>query len=106
MAKTQPKVTQKPAATPEQIENECIDLAYREARKRLSDGTATSQLITEFIRAGSFKRELELEELKNKNELLMAKVKTLESQRSSEEIASKALEAMKIYSGHGDDNEY
>lgn len=106
MAKKQLDVVRKPAITPEQIENECIALAFEEARKRLSDGTATSQLITEFIRAGSYKRELEIEELKNKNELLQAKVKTLESQRTSEEIASKALEAMKVYTGYGGDDDY
>lgn len=106
MAKKQTEPAHKPATTPEQIENECISLAFEEARKRLANGTATSQLITEFVRAGSYKRELEIEELKNKNELLLAKVKTLESQRSSEEIAAKALEAMKTYMGQGDDDEY
>ena len=106
MARKQTEVKHKPATTPEQIENECIALAFEEARRRLADGTATSQLITEFVRAGSYKRELEIEELKNKNELLQAKVKTLESQRTSEEIASRALEAMKIYTGHGEDDDY
>lgn len=96
----------KPATTPEQIENECIALAFEEARRRLADGTATSQLITEFVRAGSYKRELEIEELKNKNELLLAKVKTLESQRTSEETAAAALKAMKTYMGQDDDDEY
>ena len=106
MAYKTDKDLKKPAATPEQIENECIALAFEEARKRLANGTATSQLITEFVRAGSYKRELEIEELRNKNELLQAKVKTLESQRTSEEIAAKALEAMKTYMGQGDDDDY
>ena len=106
MAKKQVETVRKPAITPEQIENECISLAFNEARNRLMNGTATSQLITEFIRAGSYKRELEIEKLQNENELHQAKVKTLEAQRSSEEIAMRALEAMKKYTGQGDDDEY
>ena len=103
MARKESKAIEKPATTPEQEENECISLAFALAKKKLRDGTASSQLITEFVKAGSHKRELELDELRNKNELLQARVKTLEAQRSSEEVAAKALEAMKKYMGREDD---
>lgn len=95
----------KPPTTPEENENECIDLAYSLAKQQLRDGTASSQVITEFIRAGSRKQKLEIEELKRKNELLVAKVDALESQKRSEDLYEKAITAMKQYAGYGDENE-
>lgn len=107
MAKKLEEVGRKPPATPEEYENECIALAFKEARRRLIDGTASSQLITEFIKAGSHKRELEMEELEKKNALLVAKVETLESQRRTEDIYKKALDAMRTYAGYeGNDDEF
>lgn len=106
MAKKSTKVVSKPAMTPEQDENECISLAFALAKEKLRDGTASSQLITEFIKAGSFKRELEIEELKSKVKLLETKCVSLESQRRSEDIAEKALEAFKTYAGQGDSDEF
>lgn len=106
MADKSNKTKRKPALTPEEVENECIDLAYSLVRKRLREGTATSQETTHFLRAGSHKYQLEIEELKKKNELLVAKVKNLESQTRSEEVYAEALAAMKTYSGHGDEDEF
>lgn len=105
MARKPQEMVTKPATTPEQEENECISLAFSLAKKKLRDGTASSQLITEFVKAGSHKRELEIEELKRKNELLVAKVNALESQQRSEEVAAKALAAMKTYMGQDDDED-
>lgn len=96
------KRKRKPATTPEENENECIGLAYDLAKKQLRDGSATSQVITEFIKAGSFKRQIELEKLRRENELLRAKVENLESQKRVEDLYANALEAMKTYSGHGE----
>ena len=95
------KRKRKPATTPEENENECIGLAYDLAKRQLRDGSATSQVITEFIKAGSFKRQIELEKLRRENELLRAKVESLESQKRVEDLYANALEAMKTYSGHG-----
>lgn len=106
MAKNAKEAGRKPPATPEEYENECISLAFKEARRRLIDGTASSQLITEFIKAGSHKRELEMEELEKKNALLVAKVEALESQRRTEDVYKKALEAMRTYAGYsGEEDE-
>lgn len=106
MAKKSIKLAQKPAMTPEQDENECISLAFALAKEKLRDGTASSQLITEFIKAGSYKRELEIEELRSKVKLLETKCVSLESQRRSEDIAEKALQAFRTYAGQGDDDEF
>lgn len=105
MATKHTKTGRKPPETPEEYENECIALAFKEAKKRLMDGTASSQLITEFIKAGSRKRELELEELERNNALLTAKVNNLESQRRSEDVYQKALQAMRTYAGYESEDE-
>lgn len=106
MAKKTVKPISKPAMTPEQDENECISLAFALAKEKLRDGTASSQLITEFIKAGSHKRELEIEELRSKVKLLETKCVSLESQRRSEDIAEKALQAFRTYAGQVDDDEF
>lgn len=100
------KVKRKPATTPEENENECISLAYDLVKKRLRNGTATSQETTHFLKAGSRKYQLEIEELKRKNDLLVAQVENLESQKRVEDLYANALSAMKTYSGHGDEDEY
>lgn len=100
------KVKRKPATTPEENENECIELAYELVKERLRNGTATSQETTHFLKAGSRKNQLEMEELRRKNDLLVAKVESLESQKRVEDLYANALSAMKTYSGHGDDDEY
>ena len=105
MAKTEKKVGRKPPTTPEEYEDECIILAFKEARRRLQDGSASSQLVTEFVKAGSRKRELEMEELERNNALLLAKVEALESQKRTEDVYQRALAAMRTYAGYGDEEE-
>ena len=106
MGENSTKVKRKPATTPEENENECISLAYDLVKKRLRNGTATSQETTHFLKAGSRKYQLEIEELKRKNDLLVAKVESLESQRRIEDLYANALTAMRTYSGQGNDDEY
>ena len=100
------KERRKPATTPEENENECISLAYDLVRRRLINGTATSQETVHFLKAGSRKYQLEIEELKRKNDLLVAKVESLESQKRIEDLYANALAAMKTYSGQEQDDEY
>ena len=106
MAENSKKVRRKPATTPEENENECISLAYDLVKKRLRNGTATSQETTHFLKAGSRKYQLEIEELKRKNDLLVAKVESLESQKRVEDLYANALAAMKTYSGQETEDEF
>ena len=106
MGENSTKVKRKPATTPEENENECISLAYDLVKKRLRNGTATSQETTHFLKAGSRKYQLEIEELKRKNDLLVAKVQSLESQKRVEDLYANALTAMRTYSGQGNEDEY
>lgn len=83
-----------------------IALAVDLAEKQLMEGTASSQVITHFLKLGSSKAELEREKLAMENELIKAKTESIQSQKKMEEVYLNALNAMKRYSGHGDDDEY
>lgn len=91
----------RPALTPESRENQLIALSVDLAEKQLREGTASSQVITHFLKLGSTKNQLELEKIRHENALLEAKTKSLESAKRVEELYENALNAMKDYSGHG-----
>ena len=98
----------RPALTPEARENQLISLAIDLAEQQLRDGTASSQVITHYLKLGSTKEKLEREKLKNENELLKAKTDNLASQKHVEELYENALQAMRSY-GSGsidEDDEY
>lgn len=94
----------RPATTPEGRENQLISLAVELAERQLIDGTASSQVITHFLKLASTREALEQKRLENENLLLSAKVDALASQKKVEELYEQALKAMKTYSGRGDDD--
>ena len=96
----------RPALSPEARENQMIALAMDLAEQQLRDGTASSQLITEFVKRGSDKARLENEKLKRENELLKAKTEAMESAKEVEKLYKEALDAMRNYSGNGEPDEY
>lgn len=100
--------TIRPALTPEGRENQMISLAVDLAEKQLIEGTASSQVITHYLKLGSTKERLEKEKLEEENKLLKARTKALQSSDRVEELYKNAIEAMKRYSGNGrsDENEY
>ena len=95
----------RPALSPEARENQLIAYAVDLAEKQLREGTASSQVITHYLKLGSSKERLEREKLERENELLRAKAENLQSAQRSEEIYMKALQAMRRYSGQADDEE-
>ena len=96
----------RPGLTPEAEENQIIAMAYREVKRRIADGTASSQELTHFLRIGSSKARLENERLMEENKLLRAKTKALESAEDMKELYAEAIKAMASYQGHGDPDEY
>ena len=96
----------RPAITPEARENQMISLAMDLAEQQLRDGTASSQLITEFVKRGSTKARLEKEILKEQKELMAAKTESMKSAKRIEELYEDAIKAMRNYGGHGDADEY
>lgn len=93
----------RPAETPEGRANQLVALAYDLAEKQLREGTASSQVITEFLKLGSYEAELKLKKLERETELLRVKAEKIQSEERSEELFNKAIKAMQRYSGHADE---
>lgn len=91
----------RPALTPDAREKQLTSLAVDLAEKQLLEGTASSQVITHYLKIASSRYRLENMKLERENELLKAKAEALESQKNSEELYAKALEAMRSYQGSG-----
>ena len=102
-SKTQPKKKSRPAMTPEARENQMIAYAVNLAEQQLLDGTASSQVITHYLKLGTQKERLEREKLEQENKLLKAKTENLESQKVVEELYKNAIKAMRMYSGNGEE---
>lgn len=96
----------RPALTPEARENQLISLAEDLAAKQLAEGTASSQVITHYLKLGSTKERIEREILEKQKELIEAKTQNLQSAKRIEELYADAINAMKRYSGQGDSDEY
>lgn len=102
---TSEKVNKKmrPALSEEAREKQLISLAYDAAEKSLRDGTASSQVITHFLKLGTEKEKLEREKLERENTLLGAKTEAIKSQKRIEELYSEALKSMQLYAGQTGD---
>lgn len=69
------------------------------------EGTASSQVITHYLKLGSTKERLEKEMMEEQKKLLKAKTEALESAAEIKELYENALSAMREYSGHGGDEQ-
>lgn len=96
----------RPATTPEARENQLIAMAVDLAAQQLQDGTASSQVITHYLKLGSTKERIEREILEKQKELITAKTEALQSQKRVEELYANALKAMQRYSGQGESDDY
>ena len=109
---SEPKNKIRPALTPEARENQLVSLAINLAEQQLRDGTASSQVITHYLKLGTQKEKLEREKLERENELLRAKTESIASAKRVEELYENALKAMRDYSGQSnieseeEDDEY
>lgn len=88
-----------PARTPEARENQMISLAIDLAEKQLQKGTASSQVITHYLKLGSTKERIEKEILEKQKDLITAKTESIKSAQRVEELYMDALNAMRTYSG-------
>jgi len=89
----------KPGLTPEEVEDECIAAAYDLAAKRIFEGTASSQEIVHFLRAGSRKEVLERRVLELEADLKRAKTNAIESSAEIQSDIHRAIEMFKTYAG-------
>ena len=91
----EPVKKSRPALTAEGREKQMISLAIDCAEKQLREGTASSQVITHYLKLASTKNLLEMEKLKKENELLKAKTEAIKSAKSQEELYAKAIAAIR-----------
>lgn len=96
----------RPALSIEARENQLISLAVDLVEQRLLDGTASSQETTHFLKLGSSKNRLEMERLREENELLRSKRKAIDSGEEMKVLYENAIKAMRDYSGNGDADDY
>lgn len=77
------------------------------AEKQLREGTASAQVISHFLKAGSSRERLEQKRLAQENRLIEGKIESMASAKKIEEMYGRALNAMRRYSGQdpedGDD---
>ena len=95
----------RPALSPEARENQIISMAYDLAEQQIRDGTASSQVISHFLKLGSTRERLEHELKMKELELMEAKTESLRSAERSEKLMKEAIEAFRSYSGNGDSYE-
>lgn len=88
-----------PARTPEDRENQLTSLAYDLAERQLRDGTASSQVITEFLKRGSQRDKLERAKLEAEGKLLETKRALMDAQKENEGLYAQAIAAFRTYSG-------
>lgn len=88
-----------PATTLEGREDQLIAAAMDLVERRISEGTASAQETVHFLRLGSRRNQLEQDKLRHEGLVLQTRVREMESRRSSEELYSRALAAMRGYQG-------
>lgn len=99
-AENQVRTLRAPATTPEGRENQLVSAAIDLAEKQIREGTASSQVITHYLKLGTTTHQLEKEKLRNENALLEAKREAYASSARIEELYETAITAMRSYAGH------
>ena len=74
-------------------------MAYDLAEQQISAGTASSQVITHFLKMGSTRERLEQQRIEHENELMEVKREQIQSQKRIEELYMDAISAMRSYAG-------
>jgi hypothetical protein len=87
------------AKTPELREQQLSAAAYDLAEQQIYAGTASAQVITHFLKAGSSRDHLEKERIRGEVELQKAKMEQMASSARIEELYIGAMNAMRSYQG-------
>lgn len=96
---SKPIKRRRPARTPEGRENQLISMAYDRVEQQIADGTASSQVLTHFLKLGTEREKLERAKLEADTQLAVAKVKGAETNERLEKKYDDALNAMRMYQG-------
>lgn len=100
-ASTNGRRRSRPARTPEAREDHLSNLAYDLAEEQIENGTASSQVITHFLKMGSRRERMEQERMRHEIELMEVKRDQLVAETRREELFTEAIEAMRSYTGLG-----
>lgn len=93
----EPEIQAPPALTPAGREARMVAYAMDLAEEQLRNGTASSQVITHFLKLGTESAKLELERLKNETELIKAKKENIQTGKELKALYAEALVAMSRY---------
>lgn len=93
-----------PATTPEARENQLVAAAVDLAEKQIREGTASSQVLSHYLKLGTTREKLEQDKLRGQVKLLEAQIESLASAEKTEELYRNALSAMRSYAGHPDED--
>jgi hypothetical protein len=87
------------ARTLEEREQQLSDSAYDLAEEQILSGTASSQVITHFLKMGSSRERVEQERLRGQIEVDKVKAQQLVAQERMESLITEAFDAFRSYSG-------
>jgi hypothetical protein len=87
------------ARTSEAREDELASAAYDLAERQITEGSASSQVITHFLKAGSRRERMEQLRMEHEIELMEVKKAQLAGQQRLEELFGDAINAMRSYQG-------
>ena len=94
---------QTPAITPEGREDQLSAYAINLAEEQLRNGTASSQVITHYLKLGSMKERQERQKLEEEIKLLKAKTEAIKSEQERNELYSQVIDAIRTYTPHAAD---
>lgn len=94
-----------PGKTVEEREAQLVAAAVDLAEKQIMEGTASSQVITHFLKLGTAREKLEREKLAHENRLLIARTEAIDAAKETQELYREVLEALRAYSGDTDGEE-
>lgn len=92
---------QTPAITPEGREDQMIAYAINLAEEQLRNGTASSQVITHYLKLGSMRERMEKKKLQEEIKLLEAKTEAIKADREKNDLYAQVIEAIRTYTPHG-----
>lgn len=95
----------RPAISPDAREGQMISLAVDLAEQQLRDGTASSQVITHFLKLATKRERIEREILEKQKDLIVAKTEQIHDQKRTDEMFREAIDAIRGYQGRNDPNE-
>jgi hypothetical protein len=98
------KRPRRPAISPEARMSQLVALAVDCAEQQLRDGTASSQVITHFLKYATKEKELEMQILEKQKDLIVAKTEQIHDQKRTDEMFREAIDAIRGYQGRDSDD--